>query len=46
MEEIIEIDIEGKKRELNAPVANWCMQAAFNRQGKVQIFSGAPIIYL
>lgn len=39
--EIIEVDVEDKKRELIAPVANWRTHAAFNRKGLVRFQTGA-----
>lgn len=39
--EIIEVEIEDKKQELTAPVADWRTHAAFNRKGLVRFQTGA-----
>lgn len=41
--EIIEVDIEDKKRELKAPVANWCRQRSFKPWGWIRFPAGAQL---
>lgn len=39
--EIIEVEIEDKKQELTAPVANWRRQLSFKQWGQVRFLTGA-----